>query len=79
MPERFEVVVVGAGAIGSSIAFHLGRLGQKRVAVLERETMPATGSTARANGGIRAQFTTAVNIAMSLRSMAARYFLLPTE
>jgi sarcosine oxidase subunit beta len=70
MRERFEVVIVGAGVIGCSIAFHLGRAGQKRVAILEREAMVGTGSTARANGGIRAQFTTTVNIAMSLRSMA---------
>lgn len=70
MRERFEAVIVGAGVIGCSIAYHLGRLGRKRVALLEREAMPGTGSTAKANGGIRAQFTTAVNIAMSLRSMA---------
>ena len=31
--------------------------------------MPGAGSTSRANGGIRAQFTTEVNVAMSLASM----------
>jgi sarcosine oxidase subunit beta len=44
-------------------------MGQRGVCILEREALPGTGSTSRANGGIRAQFTTAVNIAMSLASM----------
>ena len=44
-------------------------MGQRGVVVLERESLPGTGSTSRANGGIRAQFTTEVNVAMSLASM----------
>lgn len=68
--ERHEAVVVGAGVIGCSVAFHLTRMGCRRVLILEREQLPGSGSTSRANGGIRAQFTTEVNIAMSLRSMA---------
>ena len=70
MPERYEVVVVGAGVVGCSVAFHLARLGRSRVCLIERERLPACGSTARANGGIRAQFTTEVNVRMSLASMA---------
>jgi glycine/D-amino acid oxidase-like deaminating enzyme len=69
MLERNEVVVVGAGIVGSSIAYQLGALGQRGVCVVEKEGLPATGSTAKANGGIRAQFTTAINAAMSLASM----------
>ncbi len=69
MEERASVVVVGAGVIGSSVAFQLARMGQRDVVVLEREALPGAGSTAKANGGIRAQFTTGVNVAMSLLSM----------
>ena len=69
MEERAAVVVVGAGVIGSSVAFQLARMGVGDVVVLERETLPGAGSTSKANGGIRAQFTTAVNVAMSLLSM----------
>jgi sarcosine oxidase subunit beta len=69
MEERARVVVVGAGVIGCSVAFHLAALGETDVVVLEREPVPGSGSTARANGGIRAQFTTDVNISMSLLSM----------
>jgi sarcosine oxidase subunit beta len=68
--ERHEVVIVGAGVIGASVAFHLARAGVRDVLMLEREPLPGTGSTSRANGGIRAQFTTEVNLAMSLASMA---------
>jgi glycine/D-amino acid oxidase-like deaminating enzyme len=64
-----DVAIVGAGVIGCSVAFHLSRMGQRDVRILEREALPGTGSTSRANGGIRAQFTTEVNIAMSLASM----------
>ncbi len=63
------MIVVGAGVVGCSVAFQLARMGARNVVVLERETLPGTGSTSRANGGIRAQFTTEVNVRMSLLSM----------
>lgn len=69
MEERSAVVIIGAGVIGSSVAFQLARMGQRDVVVLEREALPGAGSTSKANGGIRAQFTTGVNVAMSLLSM----------
>jgi sarcosine oxidase subunit beta len=69
MPERADVAIIGAGIIGTSAAFQLARLGAGRVLLLEKEALPGSGSTARANGGIRAQFTTDVNVAMSLASM----------
>src|SRR4051812_41505831 len=67
--ETCEVAIVGAGVIGCSIAFHLARDGQRGIRLLEREPLPGAGSTSKANGGIRAQFTTPVNVAMSLSSM----------
>jgi sarcosine oxidase subunit beta len=69
MVERASVIVVGAGIIGCSVAFQLARMGGRNVVVLEREPLPGTGSTSRANGGIRAQFTTGANVRMSLLSM----------
>ncbi|HWE22493.1 MAG TPA: FAD-dependent oxidoreductase [Myxococcales bacterium] len=69
MDETCDVAIVGAGVIGCSIAFHLARMGKQRVRLLERETVPGAGSTSKANGGIRAQFTTDVNVRMSLASM----------
>jgi len=67
--EGRQVVIIGAGVIGCSVAFHLARMGQRGVCVLERERLPGSGSTSRANGGIRAQFATEVNLRMSLLSM----------
>lgn len=69
MVERASAIVVGAGVIGCSVAFQLARMGARDVVVLEREPLPGTGSTSRANGGIRAQFTTEANVRMSLLSM----------
>lgn len=69
MAERADVAIVGAGIIGCSVAFQLVRLGAKGVLLLEKEALPGTGSTSKANGGIRAQFTTEANVAMSLASM----------
>lgn len=69
MVEKASVIVVGAGVIGCSVAFQLARMGGRNVVVLEREPLPGTGSTSRANGGIRAQFTTEANVRMSLLSM----------
>lgn len=60
-----EVAVVGAGVIGLSVARELARAGLDDVVVLEREPACARGSTSRANGGFRAQFTTRPNIEFS--------------
>jgi sarcosine oxidase subunit beta len=62
--------VVGGGAIGLSVAREVARRGLT-VAVLEREPAVGQGSTARANGGVRAQFTTVPNIAFSTWSLRA--------
>jgi sarcosine oxidase, subunit beta len=63
--RRARVVVVGAGAIGLAVALQLRRAGVDDVVVVDRNASPGMGSTSRANGGVRAQFTTAVNIAFS--------------
>jgi sarcosine oxidase, subunit beta len=70
LPGRAEVVVVGGGVIGSSIAFHLAEAGVRGVLLLERDAL-ASGSTSRAAGGVRAQFSDPLNIAIALRSLEA--------
>jgi sarcosine oxidase subunit beta len=67
--ETAEAVVVGGGIIGASIAYHLAAHGMTRVVLLEREKLFGADSTGKCAGGIRAQFTTPVNIALSLASM----------
>src|SRR3954464_14759574 len=61
-----EVVIVGGGIVGSSIAYHLTEAGVRNVLVLEREAHQGKGSTGKSMGGVRAQFSTPVNIQMSL-------------
>ena len=61
-----DVVIVGGGIVGSSIAYHLTAAGCRNVLVVERETQQGKGSTGKSMGGVRAQFSTPVNIQMSL-------------
>ncbi len=64
-----DVVLIGGGIVGSSIAYHLVAAGCKNVLVLERESAQGKGSTGKSMGGVRAQFSTPVNIQMSLYSI----------
>jgi glycine/D-amino acid oxidase-like deaminating enzyme len=70
VPERVDVAVVGGGVIGLSVARELRLAGVDRVLVLEREASVGQGSSSRANGGVRAQFTTRANIEFSAFSIA---------
>ena len=69
MSEAAEVVVVGGGVIGLSVARELRRAGAGRVVVLERAPAVGQGSSARAAGGVRAQFTTRINVEFSRYSI----------
>ena len=64
-----EIVIIGGGVIGASVAWHLASEGMTDVVLLERESLGA-GSTGRSVGGIRHQFSSAVNIKLSLASVA---------
>ncbi|HYM60630.1 MAG TPA: FAD-dependent oxidoreductase [Thermoanaerobaculia bacterium] len=66
--QTADVVIVGAGVIGASIAWHLASRGCRKVILLDRGHDLNSGSTARATGGYRAQFATEVNIRLSLLS-----------
>src|SRR5438270_8067517 len=67
--QTAEIVIIGGGIVGSSIAYHLTAAGCKDVLVIERETHQGKGSTGKSMGGVRAQFATPVNIRMSLYSI----------
>jgi len=69
MPESAEVVIVGGGAMGTSVAYHLAKHGVTDVVLLEKESL-ASGSTSKSAGGIRAQFADELNVKIALRSMA---------
>ncbi|HET6670227.1 MAG TPA: FAD-binding oxidoreductase [Pyrinomonadaceae bacterium] len=69
MTETADVVIIGSGIVGSSVAYHLTEQGCTNVLVIERETHQGKGSTGKSMGGVRAQFATPVNIQMSLYSI----------
>ena len=73
MSQTADVVIVGAGIIGGSVAFHLlERDPALRVVVLEKEAEPGTGATSKATGGVRFQFSTEANV--RLTQLSYRYF-----
>jgi sarcosine oxidase subunit beta len=63
-----ECVIIGGGIIGASIAFHLAKLGMKDIIVLEKEKFLGAGATGKCAGGIRAQFSSEINVKVSLLS-----------
>lgn len=67
--QSFDVVIIGGGIVGSSIAYHLTQQGCRSVLVLERESSQGKGSTGKSMGGVRAQFSIPINIQMSLYSI----------
>src|SRR5687767_7288089 len=69
LPRTSSAVIVGGGVVGCAIAYHLARRGMKDVLVLERETV-GSGTTSKAAGGIRAQFSTETEIRFSLEAIA---------
>jgi len=64
-----DVIIIGSGIVGSSIAYHLTEAGCTNVIVLERESHQGKGSTGKSMGGVRAQFSTTPSIQMSLYSI----------
>lgn len=67
--KKAEIVIIGGGVVGASVAYHLTRRGATDVLILERENETGNGSTGKATGGIRAQFETDINIQMSVYSL----------
>jgi sarcosine oxidase subunit beta len=69
MSETADAVIIGSGIVGSSVAYHLAEQGCTNVLVVEREAHQGKGSTGKSMGGVRAQFSTPVNIQMSRYSI----------
>jgi sarcosine oxidase, subunit beta len=64
-----DVVIVGGGVVGASAAYHLAAAGAGSVVLLERADAVATGSTGACAGGFRHQFSSRINIELSLASV----------
>src|SRR2546429_350957 len=68
MRRTADVVIVGGGIIGASIAYHLTKKGVRDILVLERDRL-GSGSTGKNAGGIRLQFSSEINVKLSQRSL----------
>lgn len=68
MRTKADAVVIGGGIIGVAVAFYLARKKFGQVVLVEKEPFTGAGSTTKAAGGIRAQFSTKTNIEMSMLS-----------
>jgi sarcosine oxidase subunit beta len=68
MTETADIVIIGAGIVGCSIAYHLAVQGTAKIVVVEKDLI-CSGATGKSAGGIRQQFATEVNVQLSLESL----------
>ena len=69
MTSSADIVIVGGGCMGASVAYHLAIRGVTNVVLVEREPQLGAGSTGRNAGGVRHQFSSPANIALSIESI----------
>lgn len=69
LPNTADIVIIGGGVMGASALYHLAQRGVKNVLLLEKEEFFGTGATGRCAGGVRYQFSTEINVRLSLESL----------
>jgi sarcosine oxidase subunit beta len=69
LPATADIVVIGGGVMGASTAYHLANRGQKDVLLLDKCEFFGQGATGRCAGGVRYQFSTEINVRLSIESL----------
>lgn len=69
LPKTTDIVIIGGGVMGASTAYHLAQRGAKNIVLLEKEEFFGQGATGRCAGGVRYQFSTEINIQLSIQSL----------
>ncbi len=69
LPTTADIVIIGGGVMGASAAFYLAKRGVKNIVLIEKEDYFGTGATGRCAGGVRYQFSTEINVKLSLESL----------
>lgn len=69
LPNIADIVIIGGGVMGASAAYHLAQRGMKNIVLLEKEEFFGQGATGRCAGGVRYQFSTEINVQLSIQSL----------
>jgi sarcosine oxidase subunit beta len=69
MRTNYDAIIVGGGIVGLATAFNLAKANFGHILLLEKELFVGSGATAKCAGGIRAQFSSKVNIEVSMKSI----------
>ncbi|HEV8130272.1 MAG TPA: FAD-binding oxidoreductase [Acidobacteriota bacterium] len=69
LPKTADVVIIGGGVMGGSIAYHLATRGSGNIVLLEKEQFLGAGATGRSSGGVRHQFSNPTNVRLSIESI----------
>lgn len=69
LPKTADIIIIGGGVMGASTLYHLVARGQKNAILLEKEEFFGQGATGRCAGGVRYQFSTEINVRLSLESL----------
>src|SRR5512144_1579498 len=69
LPTTADIVIIVGGVMGARGLYHLDKCGIKNIVLLEKEDFFGTGATGRCAGGVRYQFSTEINVKLSLESL----------
>jgi len=69
LPNTADIVIIGGGVMGASAAYHLAQRGIRNIVLLEKEDFFGQGATGRCAGGVRYQFSTEINVKLSIESL----------
>lgn len=69
LPRRAAIAIIGGGVMGASLAYHLAQRGAREIVLLEQAPFFGAGATGKCAGGVRYQFSTAINIQLSQLSL----------
>jgi sarcosine oxidase subunit beta len=69
IPKTADLVIIGGGVMGASTAYHLALRGQKNIVLLEKDEFFGQEATGKCAGGVRFQFSTEINVRLSLVSL----------